>query len=205
MLDNVFWLGHASVRIVGPPVIYVDPWKLASGAPRADLILLTHEHHDHFSPEDIAKIVKPSTSFVAPASVAGELAGDVHTVRPGDVLTLQGVTIRATFAYNIGKQFHPKTAAHVGYVILLGGRSIYVAGDTDAIPEMSALRVDVAMLPVGGKYTMTAEEAAQAANAMRPGVAVPLHFGSVVGGQPDAELFKRLCKAPVEILPLTMP
>jgi L-ascorbate metabolism protein UlaG (beta-lactamase superfamily) len=205
MLDKIFWLGHASVRIVGPPVIYVDPWKLADGAPRADLILVTHEHHDHFSPDDINKIAKPSTAYVAPASVAARLSGAVHSVRPGDRLSLQGVDIRAMPAYNIGKPFHPKSAGHVGYVITLAGRSIYIAGDTDKIPEMSDLKVDVAMLPVGGKYTMTAEEAAQAANEIRPGVAVPMHFGTVVGGQADAEQFRRGCKVPVEILAVPVP
>ncbi len=205
MLENVFWLGHASFRIVGPPTIYVDPWKLADGAPKADLILITHEHHDHYSPDDVAKVAGPETSFVAPASVGQKLTGDVHVVRPGDTVTVQGVAIRAVPAYNITKQFHPKSAGHVGYVITFGGHTIYVAGDTDQIPEMTSLRVEVALLPVGGRYTMTADEAAEVANAIRPRWAVPTHYGSVVGGAADAERFKRLCRVPVEILPLTVP
>jgi len=205
MLENLYWLGHASFRIVGPPTVYVDPWKLAAGAPKADLVLITHDHHDHFSPDDVAKIATPETSFVAPASVANKLTGDVHIVRPGDVLTVQGVAIRAVPAYNLTKQFHPKSAGHVGYVVEIGGRTIYVAGDTDHIPEMATLRVDIALLPVGGRYTMTADEAAEAANAMRPRWAVPTHYGSVVGGPSDAERFKRLCRVPVEILSVTVP
>ena len=205
MIESIFWLGHASVRIAGPVTVYVDPWKLAAGAPKADIVLITHEHSDHFSPEDIAKVARPETVFVAPPSVAPKLKGDVHTVRPGDSLTLRGVSIRAVPAYNIGKQFHPMAAGHVGYIILTGGRTIYVAGDTDRIPEMAGLKVDVAMLPVGGKYTMTGDEAAEAANAIKPKVAVPLHYGSVIGSRADAERFKRLCKVPVEILPLTLP
>ncbi|GAB4411475.1 MAG: MBL fold metallo-hydrolase [Anaerolineales bacterium] len=200
MMEHIHWLGHATVRLDFDKVIYVDPWKLRGGAPKADLILITHDHYDHFSKPDIDKIRKDSTAFVTIASVAAGLKGDVHVVKPGDTITVQGVGIQAVPAYNIGKQFHPKSAGHVGFVIQTGGHTIYIAGDSDLTPEMQSVRADVVLLPVGGKYTMTAEEAAQAANAIQPKLAIPLHYGDIVGSKADAERFRSLCKVPVQIL-----
>ncbi len=200
MMEHIHWLGHATVRLDFDKVIYVDPWKLRSGAPKADIILITHEHYDHFSKPDIDRIRKDSTSLVTIAGVASNLKGDVHMVKPGDSITVQGIAIQAVPAYNIGKQFHPKSAGHVGFVVQTGGLAIYIAGDSDLTPEMKAVRADVALLPVGGKYTMTAEEAAQAANAIQPKLAIPLHYGDIVGSTADAERFRSLCKVPVQIL-----
>lgn len=200
MMEHIHWLGHATVRLDFDKVIYVDPWKLRSGAPKADIILITHEHYDHFSKPDIDRIRKDSTSLVTIAGVASNLKGDVHVVKPGDSITVQGIAIQAVPAYNIGKQFHPKSAGHVGFVVQTGGHAIYIAGDGDLTPEMKAVRADVALLPVGGKYTMTAEEAAQAANAIQPKLAIPLHYGDIVGSTADAERFRSLCKVPVQIL-----
>lgn len=200
MLEGITWLGHASFRIEGPEgVVYIDPWKLKDG-PKADLVLVTHDHYDHCVPEDIQKIAKAETSIVTTASCANKLTGDVHTVKAGDKITVKGVAIEVVPAYNIGKDFHPKAAGGVGYIITVGGRRIYHAGDTDLIPEMSTIRADVALLPVGGKYTMTAEEAAEAANRIKPTVAVPMHWGDIVGSRADAERFKTLAKVPVQIL-----
>lgn len=200
MLEGITWLGHASFRIEGPEgVVYIDPWKLEDG-PKADLILVTHDHYDHCVPEDIKKITKVGTSIVTTASCANKLTGDVRTVKAGDKITVKGIAIEVVPAYNIGKTFHPKTAGGVGYIITIGGRRIYHAGDTDLIPEMSAIQTDVALLPVGGTYTMTAEEAADAANRIKPAVAVPMHWGDIVGSRADAERFKALAKVPVQIL-----
>lgn len=200
LLEGITWLGHDSFRIEAPEgVIYVDPWKLRSAEP-ADLILITHEHHDHFSAEDVKKLRKPDTVIVTIAAVAKQLAGDVRTVKPGDTLTVKGIKIDAVPAYNPVKQFHPKAAGHVGFIITAGGRRIYHAGDTDMIPEMANIQTDVALLPVGGKYTMTASEAAQAANLIKPKVAVPMHWGGIIGTYADAGTFKKACKVPVDIL-----
>lgn len=200
LLEGITWLGHDSFRIKAPEgVIYVDPWKLRSVEP-ADLILITHEHHDHFSADDVKKLLKPDTTIVTIAAVAKQLKGDVRTVKPGDTLTVKGVKIEAVPAYNPAKQFHPKAAGHVGFIITAGGRRIYHAGDTDAIPEMANIQTDVALLPVGGKYTMTASEAAQVANLIKPKVAVPMHWGDIIGTRADAEAFKKASKVPVEIL-----
>lgn len=202
MADNIFWLGHDSFRLKGEKVVYVDPWKLAPGAEKADVILVTHEHRDHFSPDDIAKISHAGTVVVAPQSVAAKGSVQVMVVKPGDKITANGVSIEVVPAYNPNKQFHPKSAGHVGYIVTLNGKRIYHTGDTDLIPEMTQIKCDIALLPVSGKYVMTAVEAVEAAHTLKPALAIPMHYGDadVVGTRADAEEFKRLAKVPVEIL-----
>ncbi len=192
MTDAVHWLGHDTFRIDGPPVVYVDPFEIRAGAPPADLILITHEHFDHCSPKDIAKIRTPRTQLVGPAAVQKALGGDITVVAPGDRVTVAGVAVRAVPAYNVNKKFHPKSAGMVGYVFTVAGVTYYHAGDTDEIPEMAGLAPDVALLPVSGTYVMTAEEAARAARAIQPKVAIPMHYGSIVGGVADAKRFAEL-------------
>lgn len=199
MLETVHWLGHAAFRLTGEKVIYIDPWQLGEAEP-ADIILITHDHHDHCSPEDVARIRGPHTTVVAPASCARKLGGDVRVVKPGEQLVVQGVPIETVPAYNINKSFHPRQEGGVGYLVTLSGQRIYHAGDTDDTPELEAVKADVALLPVGGKYTMTAAEAAAAANAMQPGVAVPMHWGTIVGTREDAERFRELCKGTARIM-----
>ncbi len=200
LLEGTTWLGHDSFRIVAPEgVIYVDPWKLKGGE-KADLILITHEHHDHLSPEDVKRLQKPDTVIVTIAAAAKQLQGDVRVVKPGDTLSVKGVHIQAVPAYNPNKQFHPKAAGHVGFVFTAGGRTIYHTGDTDLIPEMAHIQADVLLVPVGGKYTMTASEAAQAVNRIQPKVAVPMHWGDIIGSRADAERLKAESKTRVEIL-----
>jgi L-ascorbate metabolism protein UlaG (beta-lactamase superfamily) len=200
LLDGITWLGHASFKIAAPGVlIYVDPWKL-KGAEKADLILITHEHHDHLSVEDVQRIRKADTTIVTTATAAKQLTGDVRVVKAGDTLTVKGVRIQAVAAYNPAKQFHPRAAGGLGFLFTVGGRTIYHAGDTDATPEMSGIKTDVALVPVGGKYTMTASEAAQAVNIFRPQVAAPMHWGDIIGARADAERFKAEATVPVEIL-----
>jgi L-ascorbate metabolism protein UlaG (beta-lactamase superfamily) len=200
MIDNIHWLGHDSFRIDGDVTIYIDPWKLAAGSPPADLILITHEHSDHFSPEDIDLIRTPLTEFVTIASVAAKLSGQVHTVKPGDRLTVRGVALEVLPAYNLAKKFHPREKGHVGYVLTVGGQRIYHAGDTDAIPEMAGLRPDIAMIPVSGTYVMDAEEAVEAVKLLQPGLAIPMHYGAIVGSETDALRFQQLSPAPVRIM-----
>lgn len=202
MADNIFWLGHDSFRLKGEKVVYVDPWKLAAGAEKADVILVTHDHYDHFSKDDIAKLSKADTVVVAPQAVAQKFDGKVTVAKPGDQLTVNGVHVEVVPAYNPNKKFHPKAAGHVGYIITLNGKRIYHTGDTDLIPEMAQVKCDIALLPVSGTYVMTAVEAAEAANTLKPALAIPMHYGDpdVVGTRSDAEEFKRLAKVPVEIL-----
>lgn len=199
VLRDVHWLGHASFRLTGERVVYIDPWQL-KGEGKADIILVTHAHADHCSPADVAKIRGPETVVLAPADCVARLGGEVRVVKPGDRLTVQGVAIEVVPAYNIAKSNHPKQSGWVGYIVTLNGVRIYHAGDTERIPEMEGLKADVALLPVDGKYTMTAAEAAGAADAITPQVAVPIHWGTSVGSRADAEQFQDKCKVPVQIM-----
>ena len=198
MRDKIFWLGHASIRIEADTVIYIDPWKV-KGEPRADLILISHAHHDHFSPGDIKKLCKKDTVIVGPADCTSQLKGDVRTMAPGDSITVGAVKIEAVPAYNPRKQYHPQANRWLGFILTVEGQRIYFAGDTDLIPEMKDLRADIAILPVGGTYTMTAAEAAEAAAIIKPTVAIPVHCGDIVGTLDDAKKFRQFARVPVEI------
>lgn len=207
MQPKIEWLGHDSFRLsTDDKTVYVDPWQLKHFEPKADLILVTHEHQDHFSKTDIKKLSTADTIVVAPPTVAKQVRGNVHTVQPNDKLTVAGVTIETIPAYNVNKlrapgvPFHPKEAGLVGYIVTLGGKRIYHAGDTDHTPEMSQVKCDVALIPVSGTFVMTASEAAAAVNTFKPGLASPMHYDSIVGTAQDAEEFKRLAQVPVEIL-----
>ena len=202
VLKKLHWLGHDSFRLDGPPVIYLDPWRLPKDSPQADLILISHEHSDHCSAEDVALIRSEQTVVISDTSASSKLTPPVTVLRPGEGITVGGIEVSAVPAYNVGKQFHPKAALHVGYILTIAGEAIYFAGDTDHIPEMSGFRCDVALLPVSGVYVMTAEEAVAAASAIAPKVAVPMHYASGVAGTiGDAEHFRENCDMPVVILP----
>jgi len=206
MIENVHWLGHDCFRIENDKTIYIDPYELKGKPPKADLVLITHDHFDHFSPDDVAKVAKDDTVIVTIAAVAKRLKGDVRVVKPGDSLTVLGIPIETVAAYNVNKfrspgvPFHPKESGHVGFIITVEGQRIYHAGDTDVIPEMDDIEADIALLPVGGTYTMTADEAAQAANRIKPEVAIPMHHSAIVGSVKDAKRFRNLCEMAVVIL-----
>jgi L-ascorbate metabolism protein UlaG (beta-lactamase superfamily) len=201
MLTKIKWLGHASIRIEAEKIIYIDPWKIKGGQ-KADLILISHSHHDHLSPADIRKIRKEDTVIIAAGDAAVQLSGDVRALKPGDKVTIEGITVEAVPAYNIGKPYHPKVNQWIGFIITVEGKTIYYGGDTDMIPEMKDIKADIWILPVGGTYTMTAKEAAAVINMIRPEVAIPIHYGDLAGTFEDAVTFKQLCKAPVEIKPV---
>jgi len=208
MTSNIHWLGHDSFRIEGQgAVIYLDPFKINEG-PKADLILITHDHFDHCSPADVAKIQKPETVIVTVAQAATKLSGQIKTVKPGDDFTVKGIAVKTIPAYNINKfrspgvPFHPKESGYVGFILTVNGLRIYHAGDTDFIPGMKGLGPDIALLPVSGTYVMTAEEAAEAAAAIKPKLAIPMHVGGPVGSLSDADRFKEKATVPVIILPI---
>ena len=209
------WLGHSGFRITaGKSTIYVDPYRVdpavVADAQPADLILVTHGHYDHFSPQDLERLSDERTRLVAPAAVAERLGGRVLSIAPGEALeaeSLRGVYLRGVAAYNTSKRdddgnvFHPREAGCVGYEVNVEGRRLYHAGDTDVIPEMDDVAgVDVALLPVSGTYVMNAGEAAEAARRIQPRVAVPMHWGEHIGTRADAEAFAERAPVPVEIM-----
>lgn len=191
VLKKIHWLGHATTRIDAEKIIYIDPWKLKDNAKKADIILITHDHFDHCVPSDVKKIQKNDTTIVTVKDCAGKLSGDVKVVKPGDKITVKGIEIEAVPAYNVNKDFHPKSKGWVGFIVTIEGVKIYQAGDTDVTDEMKQLKVDIALLPVGGTYTMTANEAATAANIFKPKVVIPMHWGDIVGSKADAEAFRK--------------
>lgn len=202
---NLTWLGHDAFRlVVEATVLYFDPFRLQGIPPKADIILVSHEHYDHCSPEDIAKIQKPDTLIVTDSKAAEKLTGRIICLAPGESHTAGPLKIEAIPSYNINKKFHPAANRWLGFIVTAKGVSIYHAGDTDRIPEMKTFKADIALLPVSGTYVMTAEEAAQAALDLNPTMAIPMHYGSVVGDRSDAEHFAHLLagKIPVTILPL---
>jgi L-ascorbate metabolism protein UlaG (beta-lactamase superfamily) len=200
--ENIHWLGHDTFKISGEKTIYTDPFTI-SRKDRADIILITHDHYDHCSPDDVKKIQDPDTVIITTADCARKLTGNVRTVRPGDTVAVGKITVEAVPAYNTNKKFHPKDKGWVGFVFTVDGKRIYLAGDTDLIPEMKTTKADIALLPVSGTYVMTAEEAAQAALTIHPQVAIPMHYGSIVGSVSDARRFQEELqgKIPVVILP----
>jgi L-ascorbate metabolism protein UlaG (beta-lactamase superfamily) len=186
---------HSSVRIeAAGKTVYVDPFSLKAAPQDADVIFLTHEHFDHFSPEDIARVGREDTLFVLPETIAEKTASvtagrPVLKIRPGQAGEAAGIPFEAVRAYNPHKQFHPRERGWVGYVLNPEGLRIYIAGDTDLTPEAEAVRCDIALLPIGGKYTMNAAEAAALANRIRPAAVIPIHYGSVAGSPADFERF----------------
>ena len=206
MVENIEVNTQNSIRIesrVG--TIYVDPLEIGGDVHDADYILITHDHYDHFSPEDIRKVAKADSILVVPekmADKAQEVAGNVgkiETVKPGVYRELNGLEFETVPAYNLLKPFHPKSAEWVGYVLRIDGQRIYIAGDTDATKEAKAVKCEIALVPIGGTYTMDAKKAAELVNAIRPNVAVPVHYGSIVGKTSDGDVFAQNVKDPIKV------
>jgi L-ascorbate metabolism protein UlaG (beta-lactamase superfamily) len=194
-------IAHDTFRVAGSKVIYTDPFKVAQ-EDQADIVLVSHDHFDHLSLDDINKICTPETIIVASPLCKGGLqkvkVKGKHFIEPGMKLNVGEVAIEAVAAYNVnkfrepGKVFHPKDMKGLGFVFEMDGTRVYHAGDTDFIPEMKSIRCDIALLPVSGTYVMTAEEAAKGAQTINPKIAVPMHYGTIVGNDDDALKFKSL-------------
>jgi len=196
-------IAHDTFRIAGSKVIYVDPFRVTKNE-EADIVLISHEHFDHLSLEDLNKVIFPGTSIVASPLCKDGLKNvkvkELHYMDPGGKHVVGKVEIQGLPAYNLnkfaepGKAFHPKGEKRLGFLIKMDGTTVYHAGDADFIPEMRSIQCDIALLPVSGTYVMTAEEAADAATAINPKIAVPMHYGAIVGSEADAQKFKSLVK-----------
>ena len=217
------WLGHDGFLIknsapleypdkpssklsTGGKIIYIDPFKIGDDCEKADMIFITHAHYDHCSVEDMAKIVKEGTKIIMPADCQSKINRfDVpvktEIVEENHEMEIDGIKVCTLPAYNIDKHFHPRDAGGLSYLIKFDDLLIYHAGDTDLIPEMQKLtgykqegKDFVALLPVSGRFVMTAEEAAEAAKLIKPTLAIPMHYGAIIGNEDDAREFKELCE-----------
>ena len=191
---------HSSIKITKEIIIYIDPFRINEEKHDADLILITHDHYDHYSPEDIKKIIKKDTIIVAPKTI-NELNNkeNITFVEPNQTYNINGYKIDTIPAYNISKHFHPKENNWIGYIIEIDGLKYYVAGDTDITPENRQIKCDVALIPIGGTYTMDYKEASELINIIKPKIAIPTHYGSIVGDITDGEKFKKLIDNTIDV------
>lgn len=206
MYEEVQVLTHSSIRIAENQIVYFDPFHVEGEPHDADIICVTHDHFDHYSPEDLAKVKNATTILVCPKMMEDSLSNSgiseefTELVAPGDELEINGVRIQAVPAYNVGKQFHPQANQWVGYLVTMNDVTYYIAGDTDINEDVKKVRCDAALLPVGGTYTMTAEEAAELAEMIHPKAAIPTHYGSVAGKAEDGQIFADLLKDKINVI-----
>lgn len=206
MVDKIDVFKQNSIRIksdVG--TIYIDPFKIDDETHDADFILITHDHYDHFSSEDIAKIKKDTTVLVVPEKMEAKAVKEsgikeIETVKPGTYHEIGNLELETIPAYNLLKPFHPKAAGWVGYILKINGKRIYIAGDTDATKEAKEVICDIALVPIGGTYTMDAKKAAELVNEINPEVAIPTHYGSIVGKLSDAKVFAANVKDSIKVV-----
>jgi len=203
ILKNIKWLGHATIMIndIDGKLIYIDPWKVKDNSLKADIILVTHSHFDHYSEDDIKKIAKESTVIYSSEDVISKTSlRTKYIIKPFEEVKIGSITVRGFPAYNKNKEFHPKKNDWLGFIIIYEGVSLYIAGDTDAVDEAKKLKVNIMILPVGGTYTMNYKEAAELVNATKPDYAIPDHFGDIVGTKDDALNFRSLVKSPTKVI-----
>ncbi len=204
LIEGIAVLNHSAIRIENEKTIYFDPFGIKEARHDADIIFITHDHYDHFSPEDIAMVRKENTHIVIPVKMKEKLhtldfpGETIHLVAPEKKYTIEGFTVETIPAYNEGKPFHPKSSDYIGYLLTMSGITYYVAGDTDVTKENKKVKCDVAMIPIGGTYTMNAKAAAELINTIKPKVAIPTHYGSLIGKIKDAEEFRSHLAADIE-------
>lgn len=204
MIENIEVFTQSSIRITdGDCRIYIDPFQMSEAPKDADFILITHDHYDHFSPEDIEKVSNGRSVLLVPAKMIPQadkissIVGEIHSVMPGEHYGINGLEFYTVAAYNNLKPFHPKSAGWVGYILQIDGQRIYIAGDTDMNRDNQDVKCDVALVPIGGKFTMDAKKAAEFINTIQPSIAIPTHYGSIVGKKEDADVFAAGVKAPI--------
>ena len=204
MVKNIVVLCHSSIRIKSKKIIYIDPFNIKQNYNDADIIFITHDHYDHYSEEDIKKVKKEDTVIVAPEDLltkilkAGFEKNNIYLVEPSKEYIVKEIKFQTIPAYNLEKQFHPRKNNWVGYVLEIEGFKYYIAGDTDITPENLKIKCDIAFVPVGGTYTMNFKEAAHLINTIKPRVAIPIHYGSIVGTKQDAIEFSKLVNSKIE-------
>ena len=205
MLENIEVLCHSCIKFNKGEVIYFDPFKIEKNYNDADAIFITHDHYDHYSEEDIDKVIKEETIIVAPEDLLTKLLkkgferDNMVLVTPNQKYTVKGIEFQTIPAYNVNKQFHPKANEWVGYVLKIDGVTYYIAGDTDITEENKKVKCDVAFVPVGGTFTMDYKEAAELINEIKPKIAVPTHYGSIVGEKSDGVSFSKLVSPEIEV------
>ena len=205
MIEEITINTHSSIRIRGDRTIYFDPYQITEETHDADVIFITHDHYDHFDPASIEKILKDETMMIIPKSSfnawsdSGLIVTQVVQMDPGEKIDMGGIIIETVPAYNHMKLFHPRRKKWLGYVVTMEDRRIYVAGDTDVTDESRQVRCDIAFIPVGGKYTMNAAKAAELVNEIEPEIAVPTHYGNIVGKESDGLDFKREVKDGIRV------
>ena len=192
---------HSSIRIESDKVIYFDPYLIDEESHDAGLIFITHEHYDHFSIEDIRKVEKEDTVFVIPENMYNLLGGEnVVVLNPNEKTEIEGHEVVTLPSYNIGKPFHPKEKGNLAYIVTIEGKRVFVAGDTDKNEDNSHIKADIALVPIGGHYTMDYREAAELINEIRPEIAIPTHYGSEgIGDKKDGERFKDLVDKDIKV------
>ncbi len=206
MTENIEVFKQNSIRITDSiGKIYIDPFKMDESPNDAAFVLITHDHYDHFSPEDIDKVVGDSSVLIVPEKMAGKAKtvadkfSKTVTVKPDESYEVDGLKFETVPAYNPLKPFHPKSSGNVGYILEIDGKRIYIAGDTDATKEAKAVKCDVALIPIGGKFTMDAKDAAELINEMQPAVAIPVHYGLAIGKPSDGGDFAARVNDPVKV------
>lgn len=205
MLEKITVNAHSSIRIAAEKIIYADPFQLKCAPRDGDMILITHSHFDHFSPEDIGKAANPDAVYVLPESMkdealeAGLPADRIIALKPEQKTEICQIPVETVPSYNMDKPMHPKANGWLGYVVTVENTRIYIGGDMDATPEAAAVQCDIAMIPVGGTYTMNPAEAAALINQMKPEIAIPTHYGSLVGGAEDGQAFADLVDGTIRV------
>ena len=205
-ISNIEVFTQSSIRIrCDSGTVYADPFRMKISPHDADIVLITHDHYDHFSPEDLAKVINPATILVVPEKLADKAAAfsaqvkAIETVLPGQQYQIAGLSLETVPSYNRIKPFHPKKNGWVGYLLDLDGQRVFIAGDTDKTKENSAVKCDIALIPIGGKFTMDPKEAADLINTIRPKTAIPTHYGTIVGKKNDGDLFASLVDPSIDV------
>lgn len=196
-LDHITVNAQSSIRIEGSQILYFDPFQVAGSKCDADVIFITHDHYDHFEPDSIAKVKKESTLLVAPEGMKKKVLAEAGIAPdrcvfydPGEVHEVGDLTVETIPAYNKLKPFHPRGKKWQGYVVTMDGTRYYVAGDTDVTEEIKKVQCDVALIPIGGTFTMDRNQAADYIAALKPGAVIPTHYGSIVGSRSDGPAFQ---------------